>query len=76
MKKILAILLAVLLIAGMAIPAFAVTPQMNVPDMPEVSKVKFDIKLDKNLDKAIESYVAEWVKKIDSFKIKLPHFGG
>lgn len=76
MKKILAILLAVLLIAGMAIPAFAVTPRMNVPDMPEVSKVKFDIKLDKNLDKAIESYVAEMVKKIDFSKIKLPNFGG
>ena len=46
MKKILAILLAVLLVAGMAIPAFAVTPALQVPDVPQISDIEFNINLD------------------------------
>lgn len=46
MKKILYTLLALLLIIGMAIPAYAVTPSLEVPDMPDVSKIKFDFKIE------------------------------
>jgi hypothetical protein len=46
MKKILAIALALLLIIGTAVPAHAVTPSLEVPDMPEVSKIEFDIKIE------------------------------
>ena len=45
MKKILCALLA-LLIMAMAVPAYAVTPSLEVPDMPDVSKIKFDFKIE------------------------------
>jgi hypothetical protein len=39
MKKIFAILLAVMLIASVTVPAYAVTPPLNVPDIeiPDIS---------------------------------------
>ena len=46
MKKILAILLAVALVASMAIPAQAVTPSYKIPEVPQTSKIKFDIKIE------------------------------
>ena len=46
MKKILAMLLALLLIVSMAIPAYAVTPKLEIPDVPQISKIKFDIKIE------------------------------
>ena len=48
MKKILAILLAVLLIACLAVPAYAVTPKYEFPDLPEIPDISDD--------------AAEWVR--------------
>ena len=45
MKKILTLALAVLLICTMAVPAFAATPELDVPDVPQVSKIEFKISL-------------------------------
>lgn len=46
MKKIITIMLAVMLIAAMSVPVSAVTPELDVPDMPDVSKIKFDFKIE------------------------------
>lgn len=43
MKKILAILLALILVLCMAAPALAVTPALPVPDIPEVPDIGDDI---------------------------------
>jgi len=43
MKKLVAIILALMLIASMAIPAYAVTPTLNIPDVPQISNIKFDV---------------------------------
>lgn len=48
------------------IPAFAATPKMNVK-VPQISSIKFNIKLDEKLEKA----VANAVKNIDFSNIKL-----
>lgn len=73
MKKIITIVLALMLIASMAVPAYAVTPTFQIPDMPEISKIKIEVKLD---DKVAENAVKAWLKehpiKIDFSKIKLP----
>ena len=45
MRKLLAILLALLLIACMVIPASAATPRLSVPSMPSVPKIKVQITL-------------------------------
>lgn len=46
MKKILIFVLTVMVVASMAIPAYAVTPSLGVPDVPQISKIKFDVKID------------------------------
>lgn len=56
MKKIIPILLALLLILSMAIPAAAVTPPMQVPDMPEIPEIKVEIELP---DSAFEGYLPD-----------------
>ena len=45
MKKILAFILAVMLIASMSINAYAVTPKLDVPDIPDFSNIKFKVEL-------------------------------
>lgn len=46
MKKILALLLAVLLILAMVIPAFAVTPDLGAPDVPEIPDISDDVEIE------------------------------
>ena len=46
MKKILVFTLALMLIVSMTIPAYAVTPKLEIPDVPQISKIKFDIKIE------------------------------
>ena len=65
MRKFIAILLAVMLMASMAIPAFAVTPALKIPKVPQISSIKFSIKLDEKLANAVKNAGAEAVKKID-----------
>lgn len=43
MKKILCMLIALLMVISMAVPAFAVTPDLDVPDMPEIPDISDDI---------------------------------
>lgn len=43
MKKIITIFLALSLVLFLAIPAHAVTPKLDVPDMPEVPDISDDI---------------------------------
>lgn len=45
MRKIIAFILAVMLIASMTIPAYAVTPSYKL-DVPQISKIKLDIKIE------------------------------
>ena len=74
MRKFIAILLAVMLVAPMTVTAHAVTPKLNIPDVPQISNIKLDIKLDESMEKAIENYATKWVEKIDFSKIKF-NFG-
>lgn len=69
MRKIFAMILAVMLVASMAVTAHAATPKLKVPDMPEISNIKIEVKLDETTEKAIENHAAEWVKKMDFSKI-------
>ena len=77
MKKIFAILLAVMLIASMTVTTHAATPELNIPDIeiPDISdSVKDNIEID--VTHAIDSWLDEhpfridW-SKIDFSKIKL-----
>ena len=69
MKKIITFILVMTILASMTITAYATTPKLNVPDMPEISKIKIEVKLDENMEKAVDNHVAKWVKKIDFSKI-------
>lgn len=46
MKKLLILPLALMLTAAMAIPAYAITPSLGVPDMPDVSGIKFEPRIE------------------------------
>ena len=46
MKKIICILFALMLVISMAIPAFAVTPEIGVPDMPEIPDISDDVEIE------------------------------
>ena len=46
MKKLIIFALTLLLICCMAVPAYAATPSLDVPDIPDFSNIEFDIKLE------------------------------
>ena len=46
MKKIITFLFTLVLVVSMAIPAFACTSKMEIPDVPQISDIKFDIKIE------------------------------
>ena len=75
MKKIIMLILAIMLVVSMTITAHATTPKLNIPNVPQISKIKIEVKLDENMEKAVENNVAEWIKKIDFSKIKFSGFG-
>ena len=58
MKKFFAILLAVMLVASMAVPAFAATPALKIPNVPQISKI--EIKLGETTKNAIANHVNKW----------------
>lgn len=45
MRKIICMLIIVMVIVSMAVPAYAVTPGYKIPEVPQVSQIKFDINL-------------------------------
>ena len=55
MKKLIVFLMAMLMVMAMAIPAHAVTPSVDVPKVPQVSGIKFDIKVE-----LPEGFWAKW----------------
>lgn len=72
MRKIIAFLLAVMLIASIAVTASACTPKLNISKVPQISSIQF--KLNEALENAVEMHTADWVNKwvtsIDFSKIK------
>ena len=76
MKKIIAILMALVLVMSMAVPAAAVTPALKIPDVPQISKIEIQVNLDEKVyENAIQKWFAEHPIKLDIFRIKLPGFG-
>lgn len=59
MKKIITIFLALALVLCLAIPAHAVTPKLDVPDMPSVPDISVGI--DFGFD--IEDIVDDWLEE-------------
>jgi hypothetical protein len=39
-------LLAVMLIASMTVPAYAATPALKIPSVPQISNIKFNVKIE------------------------------
>lgn len=78
MKKIIVLALAVIMIMSMTVTASAVTPTFKIPNVPQISNIKFDVKLDETTENAIENHVSKWFAehpiKIDFSKIKF-NFG-
>ena len=60
MKKIIALILAVLLIACLAVPAYAVTPKYEFPELPEIPDISDDVKIEIDIP---DSFWADWFEK-------------
>ena len=73
MKKLISIVLALMLIMSMTVTASAVTPTLKIPNVHQISNIKFDVKLDETTENAIENHVNKWFVehpiKIDFSKI-------
>ena len=75
MKKIIAILLSLVLVLSIPVTAHAVTPTFQIPDVPQISNIKIDVKLPEGVaENAVQKWFAEHPIKFD-FKIKLPAWG-
>ena len=68
MRKIFAILLAVMLIASMTVSAYAATPKLNI-DLPEIPNISGSVKID--VTPAVNKWLDEHPFKIDFSKLKL-----
>ena len=68
MRKIFAILLAVMLIASMTVSAYAATPKLNI-DLPEIPNISGSVKID--VTPAVNKCLDEHPFKIDFSKLKL-----
>ena len=71
MRKIFALILAVMIVMSMTVSASACTPKLKIPKVPQISGIKFEVKLDENLEKAVGNHANKWVGKIDFSKIAL-----
>lgn len=71
MRKIITILFALMLVVSMSVPAFAVTPRLNIPNMPEIPDISDDVKFE-----LPDNFWDNWFKNhpiiIDWSKINLP----
>lgn len=82
MKKLIMLTLILIVILHTTVTAYAVTPTLNIPDMPEISSVKITVNLDNDLENAVGNHVDNWLKnnpidfsKFDFSKIKFMGFG-
>ena len=70
MKKIIVLALAVIMIMSMTVTAYAVTPNFKIPNVPQISNIKFDVKLDEDvIENHVDKWFAEHPIKIDFSKI-------
>lgn len=69
MKKIFAIILAVMLIASMTVSVHAVTPKFDL-DLPEIPNISGSVKVEIP-DTVFDNWFKEHTFKIDFSKIKL-----
>lgn len=66
LKKIICILLTLSLIQFFAVPACAVTPVLKIPDMPQISGIQLNVKLDKMVyESAVEKWLEEHLIRIN-----------
>lgn len=68
MRKIFAILLAVMLMASMTVSTYAATPKLNI-DLPEIPNISGSVKVD--VTPAVNKWLDDHPFKIDFSKIKL-----
>lgn len=73
MKRIVALLLAVMIVMSMAVTASACTPKLSIPKVPQISSIRLETKLDADLENAVdnevENHVSKWICKIDFSKL-------
>ena len=68
MKKFILFVLTLMLIASMAVPAFAATPSFEIPEVPQISKIKFDINFE-----FPENFWDNWFEKLAEKQVsKIP----
>ena len=76
MKKIIAILLALVLVMSMAAPVAAATPALQIPDIPQIFKIEIKVNLDEQVyENAVQKWLSEHPIKLSVFRIKQPDFG-
>ena len=76
MKKLICILLALLLIGTMTVTAHAATPTLQIPKVPQISKIKIEAKLDEQVyENAVQKWFADHPIKLDISRAKLPPLG-
>lgn len=71
MKKIITLTLALLLVLSMAVPAYAVTPDLQPPDLPDVPDISGSVNVELP-DKVFDDWFAEHPVTIKPEKIPAP----
>lgn len=73
MRRIFALILAVMVIMSMVVTASACTPRLQIPKVPQISNIQLEPKLDADLEEAVdnqvENHVSKWICKIDFSKL-------
>lgn len=69
MRKLFAILLAVMLMASTTVSTYAATPKLNI-DLPEIPNISGSVKVD--VTPAVNKWLDDHPINIDYSKIKLP----
>lgn len=59
MKKFITFLLVMVIISSLAFPAYAMTPKYEIPEVPQISKIKFDINFE-----FPENFWDNWFEKL------------